>query len=45
VNKTPIHTLAAQMGTSVTMIEKHYSHLTVMNAKDQLRGESVVALR
>jgi integrase len=45
VNKTPIHTLAAQMGTSVPMIEKHYSHLTVMNAKDQLRGESVVALR
>jgi len=45
INKTPIHTLAAQMGTSVSMIEKHYSHLTVMNAKDQLRGESIVALR
>jgi hypothetical protein len=23
-----IHTLATQMGTSVAMIEKHYSHLT-----------------
>jgi integrase len=45
VNKTPIHTLAKQMGTSVLMIEKHYSHLAVMNAKDQLRGESIVALR
>lgn len=45
VNKTPIHTLAAQMGTSVPMIEKHYSHLTVVNAKHQLRGESIVALR
>lgn len=45
VNKTPIHTLAKQMGTSVGMIEKHYSHLAVMNAKDQLRGESLVSLR
>lgn len=45
VNKTPIHTLAKQMGTSVGMIEKHYSHLAVMNAKDQLRGESIVVLR
>lgn len=45
VNKTPIHTLAIQMGTSVGMIEKHYSHLAVMNAKHQLRGESIVALR
>lgn len=45
VNKTPIHTLAKQMGTSVLMIEKHYSHLMVMNAKDQLRGEGIVSLR
>lgn len=45
VNKTPIHTLAKQMGTSVGMIEKHYSHLAVMNAKDQLRGESIGSLR
>ena len=27
------------MGTSVLMIEKHYSHLKVVQAIDQLRGE------
>lgn len=32
----PIHTLAEQMGTSVTMIEKHYSHLRVYAARYQL---------
>lgn len=34
----PIHTLAKQMGTSVLMIEKHYSHLQVIQAIEQLRG-------
>lgn len=34
-----IHTLAKQMGTSVTMIEKHYSHLDAVKAIDQLRSE------
>tara|TARA_R100001377_G_scaffold50843_2_gene29645 strand:+ start:355 stop:498 length:144 start_codon:yes stop_codon:yes gene_type:complete len=29
------------MGTSVQMIEKHYSHLPVKEAKGQLRGEKV----
>lgn len=38
-DKVPIHTLAKQMGTSVAMIEKHYSHLNVIQAIDQLRGE------
>lgn len=38
-DKVPIHTLAKQMGTSVLMIEKHYSHLKVVQAIDQLRGE------
>ena len=38
-DKVPIHTLAKQMGTSVLMIEKHYSHLKVIQAIDQLRGE------
>ena len=33
-----IHTLAKQMGTSVGMIEKHYSHLDVVKAVHQLRG-------
>ena len=37
-DKVPIHTLAIQMGTSVAMIEKHYSHLKVIQAKEQLRG-------
>lgn len=37
-DKVPIHTLAKQMGTSVAMIEKHYSHLKVIQAKEQLRG-------
>jgi integrase len=37
--KVPIHTLAKQMGTSVQMIEKHYSHLHVVQAIEQLRGE------
>lgn len=34
----PIHTLAKQMGTSVMMIEKHYSKLLVKEAIKQLRG-------
>jgi integrase len=38
-DNVPIHTLARQMGTSVLMIEKHYSHLSVIQAIDQLRGE------
>lgn len=38
-DKVPIHTLAKQMGTSVVMIEKHYSHLKPVQAIDQLRGE------
>ena len=38
-DKVPIHTLAQQMGTSVGMIEKHYSHLKVIEAMEQLRGE------
>ncbi len=37
-DSVPIHTLAKQMGTSVLMIEKHYSHLQVIQAIEQLRG-------
>jgi len=33
------HTLAKQMGTSVAMIERHYSHLDAVKAVNQLRGE------
>lgn len=34
-----IHTLAIQMGTSIPMIEKHYSHLTPRLRKDMLTGK------
>ena len=33
---TDIHTLARQMGTSVTMLERHYSKLTATMAAQQL---------
>jgi integrase len=33
---TDIHTLAKQMGTSVGMIERHYSKLTATMAAEQL---------
>ena len=38
-DKIEIHTLAKQMGTSVAMIEKHYSHLDAVKAVHQLRGD------
>ena len=38
VDKVPIHTLSRQMGTSVAMIEKHYSHLDAVKAMKQLRN-------
>ena len=43
-DKVPVHTLTKQMGTSVTMIEKHYSHLDAVKAIDQLRGEDSLSL-
>jgi integrase len=36
MNGTEIHTLARQMGTSVGMLEKHYSKLTATMAAEQL---------
>ena len=33
-----IHTLAIQMGTSIGMIERHYSHLTPRLRKEMLTG-------
>jgi len=38
-DKVAIHTLAKQMGTSVGMIERHYSHLDAVKAVHQLKGE------
>jgi hypothetical protein len=34
--ETDIHTLARQMGTSVRMLETHYSKLTATMAADKL---------
>ena len=39
IDMVEIHTLAVQMGTSVGMIEQHYSHLDAVKAVNQLRGE------
>lgn len=39
IDNVEIHTLAVQMGTSVAMIEQHYSHLDAVKAVNQLRGE------
>lgn len=39
IDNVEIHTLALQMGTSVGMIEQHYSHLDAVKAVHQLRGE------
>ena len=36
LNGTDIHTLARQMGTSVNMLERHYSKLTATLAAGQL---------
>lgn len=35
-NKTDVHTLAKQMGTSIGMIERHYSKLTATMAAERL---------
>jgi len=43
-DKINIHTLARQMGTSVVMIEKHYSHLDAEKAIEQLGGEKTRGL-
>lgn len=43
-DKINIHTLARQMGTSVIMIEKHYSHLDAEKAIEQLGGEKTLDL-
>lgn len=39
-DKVNPHVLAEQMGTSIGMIERHYSHLKVTEAIEQLRGEN-----
>lgn len=39
LNKIPIHLLAKQMGTSVAMLERHYSHVIPSLAAETLAGE------
>lgn len=39
-----IHLLSKQMGTSVGMIEKHYSHALIKNAMKKMRGEETKKL-
>jgi integrase len=38
IDRVEIHILALQMGTSVAMIEQHYSHLDAVKAVHQLQG-------
>ena len=41
MNKVDIHTLALNMGTSITYIEKTYSHLTTLMMSDEItRGQN-----
>lgn len=37
-DKNNPHVLARQMDASIQMLEKHYSHLKVQEAIEQLRG-------
>ena len=39
LNGVDYHTLAKNMGTSISMLEKHYSHLTPTLAANQLAGK------
>lgn len=36
-----LHTLAKNMGTSIGMLEKHYSHLEVLHRADALAGRPI----
>ena len=38
-DKIPIHDLAKQMGTSIAMIERHYSYLAPIQIAEQLAGK------
>jgi hypothetical protein len=39
-----VHTLAVQMGTSILMIERHYSHLTPRLKKKCLQASAMTRL-
>jgi integrase len=37
-NKLDLHTIAKNMGTSIAMLERHYSHLEVLHRAEALAG-------
>jgi hypothetical protein len=39
-NKLDLHTLAKNMGTSIAMLERHYSHLEVLHRAEALAGRA-----
>jgi integrase len=39
-NKLDLHTLAKNMGTSIAMLERHYSHLEVLHRAEALAGKA-----
>jgi hypothetical protein len=39
-NRLDLHTLAKNMGTSIAMLERHYSHLEVLHRAEALAGRS-----
>jgi integrase len=40
-NKLDLHTIAKNMGTSIAMLERHYSHLEVLHRAEALAGRRV----
>jgi integrase len=44
-NKLDLHTLAKNMGTSIAMLERHYSHLEVLHRAEALAGRADNARR
>ena len=44
-NGVNIHQLAVQMGTSVGMLEKHYSKLTPMLLADEFAGKKYIKIK
>jgi hypothetical protein len=39
-NRLDLHTLAKNMGTSIAMVERHYSHLEVLHRAEALAGKA-----
>ena len=39
-NRLDLHTLAKNMGTSIAMLERHYSHLEVLHRAEALAGKA-----